>query len=510
MEVAREERWKEAAPTVEEDGTCDARLLTGPCDNEDWKAFLGHACRYCRQSCLRRYSLVDWAWRSWESAAYLRSQNPRSLRFACRRGHLAAALVLVQIQGRDFLDLPDTASTLQALAYPLQRRRRANDTALLGTGAEVLSLSPFPLDFRLWPVLRRLSPALGYASCWGEGGASEASGLFSPSSSSLRAEALPADLPPRLRVPRPLLLPLDPEAEPAPWCPVHLSQKHLSRRCQQRIRTRFRMHPGTADEPGGSRSLLGPASAPPGRERHLLLPEWRCPSNGTSFSSKYTMAGRSCADGYGMWGKPLEEHLRCITTVVGETLQVKPGNTVLDWGSGCGWMLSWLHLLYGAIGYGIDGTASAHAFSSRFSAGEFCLWADLRLDWVPEAAFDHVIAYWALYHVRPASRLCSVAAQLISKLRPGGRAWFGGNDPSPATTIQFQAFSQEDWTRCLGSLAKRKGLVLEVEFAMDGDLFRSSLHQEEVDGDYLYLKPTYSVLVTRLPDMPSPSVDASA
>merc|ERR1712203_319651 len=94
--------------------------------------------------------------------------------------------------------------------------------------------------------------------------------------------------------------------------------------------------------------------------------------------------------------------------------------------------------------------------------------------------------------------------------RPGGRAWFGGNDPSLAADIAFQAFSQKDWTRCLGSLARRRGLALEVEFMMDGDLFRSNLFTEEVAGDYLYLKPTYSVLVTRLPGTPSPSTDASA
>mmetsp|Transcript_121771 Transcript_121771/g.315965 ORF Transcript_121771/g.315965 Transcript_121771/m.315965 type:complete len:499 (-) Transcript_121771:33-1529(-) len=486
-----------------EEGACDPGLLQGPCDSRDWKAFLEQTCHYCRKSCLRRYSLLDWAWQSWESAAYLHSQNPRGMRSACLQGHLAAALVLVQLLGRDFLDLPDTQSTLQGLADPFRRRRLPNGTAFGG-----LSLTPFPLDFRLWPVLRRLSPALGATSCWGEGGAAEASGLSSPSSS-IQEWALPAVLLPRLRVPQPLLLPLDPEADPAPWCPVHMTQKHLSRKCQQRMRSRFLAQTGNTAVGSDARLLLGSALAGL-RQVQPPLPEWRCPPNGTSFSSKYTMAGRGCADGYGMWGKPLEEHLRCIITVVGEALQVKPGNTVLDWGSGCGWMLSWLHLLYGAIGYGIDGTANAHAFSLRHSAGRFCLWSDPNLDWVPDAAFDHVIAYWALYHVRPASRLCGMAAQLVSKLRPGGRAWFGGNDPSLAANIGFQAFSQKDWTRCLGSLARRKGLALEVEFAMDGDLFRSSLYTEEVPGDYLYLKPTYSVFVTRLPGTTSPSIDAFA
>lgn len=393
---------------------------------------------------------------------------------------MAVVLVLAQIEGTAFWQHNHNSVTIEAMYGKGPADITAGD------------LSPFPFDAGMWPALQQQTPALAVRSCWGEGAIGEASHeRLSSSSISLKVQMAPVA---QLAAAGwrnsgrelPVLLPLRPKLssslEPPPWCPVRVPTIQLARRCLQRLE--------------GSVEL---EAANGGLRQRNALPAWKCPtSNQTAENGKYDQKHRDCRTGHGMWGRDLARHLHCIALVVAEQLQMRPGDAVLDWGSGCGWMLSYFHLHYGALGYGVDANLQASDWSSKHSAGEFCLWDKLRLDWVPDSSFDHVVSYWALYHIRPASKLCSVARQLVRKLRPGGRAWFGGNDPSLAVGIEFQAFSPRDWKTCMRSLSRSSGMQLDLEFLLDKDLFFTPpAERDEKEEAYLYLEPTFSVLVTR-------------
>lgn len=468
-------------------GVCNSTFLTGKCDTEEWRKFLEVTCNLCVHSvCLSRWSLHDLASRSWEQAlGMMRSRQQHALRFLCRSGYIAAALVLLQIEGRAFLAEKDTASTFELLTERITERVSISKNPANSLDAVV---RPFPFNTNSWTSLQKFTPALAGPSCWGEGAAGEARSRHSKLTEKV-THLLPPGFLSYVADRRPILVPV-PDNEPlAKWCPLRASHAQLARVCRSRATCIVHVNPE------GFSMQLGPG-------RILNFPTWHCPDNVTLVSdetndSKYTHYGRRCDGGFAMWGKPLEHHTRCIAIVVGQMLQVKPGSTVLDWGSGCGWMLTWLHLIYGSVGYGIDATPQAYDWSSQHSAGKFCLTNGIQLDWVPTGGFDHVISYWALYHITPASRLCKVASQLVSKLRPGGRAWFGGNDPSEIMKITFTPFSENQWIKCLNSLSK-KGFNFKVEFFEDVELFRTETFSGSLPGDYLYFHPTYSTFVTRL------------
>jgi len=275
-------------------------------------------------------------------------------------------------------------------------------------------------------------------------------------------------------------------------CPMIATDDQLVRRCQHRRAQARVLLPFSWNTAQRALTVQRPPNT------HLA---WHCPSGPAPFANKYAKESfRSCASGHGTWGRRITGHLKCVALVVADLLSLRPGDTVLDWGSGCGWTLSWLCSLYGAHGYGIDATASNVAWSRRFSAGDVCLWSGMNLSWVPDSSFDAVISYWALYHLNTSDQ-CNIARQLVRKLKPGGRAWFGGNMPSPALNIANVPFSRGQWLRCLGadSTVGRGLRPLRVDFAEDLTLFRSTTEQLGIcGGDYLFWSPTYSTLVTRL------------
>mmetsp|Transcript_29473 Transcript_29473/g.75521 ORF Transcript_29473/g.75521 Transcript_29473/m.75521 type:complete len:173 (-) Transcript_29473:170-688(-) len=161
-----------------------------------------------------------------------------------------------------------------------------------------------------------------------------------------------------------------------------------------------------------------------------------------------------------------------------------PGQTVLDWGSGCGHMLSWFKMLFDVDGFGVEYTEAASTWSSKYSLGHTCRTDGRNLSFIPDAMFDHVVSEASLLHLASYEELCSTVGQLVRKLRPGGSAFFGWNRP--------HLVDGEGWRSCL----RREGLRLHVETIWDASLFPET--EEAAEGIYTFELPAFTVLVTRL------------
>lgn len=121
---------------------------------------------------------------------------------------------------------------------------------------------------------------------------------------------------------------------------------------------------------------------------------------------------------------------KCIVVALFRTwlAYLRPGDLVLDWGSGCGHKLSWANRLFGVEGLGVELVKATAAWARRHSAGTHCHADGRDLSWIPSGSFDAVISFAALYHLHGREQ-CDVVGQLVEKLRPGGRAWLGWMAP---------------------------------------------------------------------------------
>jgi SAM-dependent methyltransferase len=108
---------------------------------------------------------------------------------------------------------------------------------------------------------------------------------------------------------------------------------------------------------------------------------------------------------------------------------------VLDWGSGCGFKLSWLAQLYGTHNFGLDVAPAPVAWAKKHSSGQHGCTDAATLSWIPDATFDAIISYAALYHLTQDSQ-CGVVHEMLRVLRPLGRIYIGWfNNPSIGVSV---------------------------------------------------------------------------
>lgn len=209
---------------------------------------------------------------------------------------------------------------------------------------------------------------------------------------------------------------------------------------------------------------------------------------------KYGERARSlqCQSARGMWNQDMGDVHKCVLITVAHWMNFRPGQLVLDWGSGCGHKLSWAKVLFDVDGLGVELMADAVEWARAHSMGKYCHADGRDLSWVPREAFDHVISYAALYHL-PKADQCSTGIQLVSKLRHGGRAFFGWN--------RRDSMDNWEWKDCFRNAQRDHGIIVEMDAMEDAYLFPPDADARRGGEDFLhflYQYPAYSMFLKRL------------
>eukprot|EP00927_Polykrikos_kofoidii_P076627 TRINITY_DN73696_c0_g1_i1.p1 TRINITY_DN73696_c0_g1~~TRINITY_DN73696_c0_g1_i1.p1 ORF type:complete len:497 (+),score=52.27 TRINITY_DN73696_c0_g1_i1:81-1571(+) len=421
-----------------------------------WTRLLRLECEHCwDSSCKLSAELLD-------VAEIVASEPTPSVASACLGGVLSATLVL--LQNDDFR----------------HQYGRYFDEWRDNFGSVSRDLSPYPFNTEAWGwYMNGFTPLAIVRSC-----------------------DIEARWTVDTREPTKLLVTLDSPLPPE-ICPYNFHDGFLIERCRRRKRSAAWFK---ADD---LVSVDNPA--------HLAI-QWACPHDywmprGDVAGQMHVLRkyrGKSCGMPEGSWGWDIRVHLKCIFISVGELLGFRSGESVLDWGSGCGWFLTWAEVFYGIRGFGIEMARSSAMWARRHALGSFCHYGDLDLRWVPDESFHYVTSFWSLYHLQSKEEQCGVIGQLVQKLRVGGRMWLGGNCPAMdllwpnEANVQGTCMSSIDVLSCLdvqaeSSAWRRHGIAGSFEALPDEDLFRAfqNRHKQE-RGDYLFWGSSWSAIITRV------------
>ena len=127
-----------------------------------------------------------------------------------------------------------------------------------------------------------------------------------------------------------------------------------------------------------------------------------------------------------MWRENWGFQHKCALVTMAKYMKLNRGDQVLDWGCGCGHMLTTLKYLFDIDGVGVDITPSVH-WAKEHSAGTYCQTDGILLDWIPSNLFHAVVSFAAVYHL-PIDKQCYLFHELLRVTRPGGVvfvAWMG-------------------------------------------------------------------------------------
>ena len=150
---------------------------------------------------------------------------------------------------------------------------------------------------------------------------------------------------------------------------------------------------------------------------------------------------------------------KCWTRRFGQLANLRPGNLVLDLGSACGYPLTMLAEWFGVQGVGVDFMQPMVDWANEMAANNslplrFCQGDMHDLDWLPSDTFHHAMSNAALMYTKTDG--CTILANLIRSLKPGGLLYLGWNKYGPFHRVHgLQA--------CIKSLIRdRDGMDIEI------------------------------------------------
>ncbi|CUI14842.1 methyltransferase, putative [Bodo saltans] len=164
----------------------------------------------------------------------------------------------------------------------------------------------------------------------------------------------------------------------------------------------------------------------------------------TSVAQKYDRRAHNCAS-HGIWHRVTIADHEAILKRVGELLEVKKDEVLLDWGSGCGHQLEFMTRMFGAKGLGVDvsNLTIAYAVENTTKVNRHCVADGSRLEWIPSNFFDHAYSFGSIYHVYNKSVFCSVLQQMVRVVKPGGKIYNGWTEN--------KEFHRNDLVKCINT-----------------------------------------------------------
>lgn len=143
----------------------------------------------------------------------------------------------------------------------------------------------------------------------------------------------------------------------------------------------------------------------------------------TGTEAKYEAYG-TCCNGHGMWFFDTRPTLFCFLKQLVDVLDIRPYDTILDWGGGCGHMLSFFSSVLHTYGINVDMSQRGIEYSNDIAQTKGCYQDGTNLSNIPSNSIDHVFSYGALLHVETVVQ-CNVIHQMLRVLKPGGAIWVG-------------------------------------------------------------------------------------
>ena len=167
-----------------------------------------------------------------------------------------------------------------------------------------------------------------------------------------------------------------------------------------------------------------------------------------------------------MWGGSYIPSMECVIQYAAR--DVRPGDKILDWGSGCGHQGAWLEAFYGARVFGIDITKEGVDWANKHTFGKYCTADGSDLSFIEDGFFDGVFALGVLHHL-PYDLQCVTVKECIRVTKDGGKIYIGWNGnhikdrPSPHPTKTVGTSGKTFWEDCLAGSTRVKRLEMTQE-----------------------------------------------
>eukprot|EP00946_MAST-07B_sp_MAST-7B-sp1_P005151 g5151.t1 len=196
------------------------------------------------------------------------------------------------------------------------------------------------------------------------------------------------------------------------------------------------------------------------REKAFVSPDGH---NKNKYSDKYA---KQCPTSKGMWGGSYIPSMECVIQYAARDM--RPGDKILDWGSGCGHQGAWFEALYGVKVFGVDITQEAVDWANKNTFGKYCTADGTDLSFIEDRYFDGVFSYATLYHL-PHNVQCAALKECIRVTKDGGKIFIGWNGnhikdrPSPHPTKTMGLFGKTFWEDCLSGSARVERMEMTLE-----------------------------------------------